>query len=105
MSLLGLVRHMTEMEQVYGHRLADWSIGWLYCTDELEDGDFKAATAAEASADLETFREHCARTREVMAALPARRHVRHDELAHAALVLPVPDQGVCPSSWSRRPAA
>ena len=68
MSLLGLVRHMTEMERVYGHRLADWSIGFLYCTDENEDGDFEAATAAEAAADLETFREHCARTREVMAA-------------------------------------
>ena len=68
MSLLGLVRHMTEMERVYGHRLADWGIGWLYCTDENEEGDFKAATAAGASADLETFRDHCARTREVMAA-------------------------------------
>jgi len=68
MSLLGLVRHMTEMERVYGHRLADWSISFLYCTDENEDGDFEGATAAEAAADLETFREHCARTREVMTA-------------------------------------
>jgi hypothetical protein len=34
MSLLGLVRHMTEMERVYGHRLADRSVGFLYCTDE-----------------------------------------------------------------------
>jgi Protein of unknown function (DUF664) len=58
MSLLGLVRHMTEMERVYGHRLADWSIGFLYCTDENEDGDFEGATAAGAAADLETFREH-----------------------------------------------
>ena len=39
MSLLGLVRHMTEMERVYGHRLADWGIGWLYCTDDNEEGD------------------------------------------------------------------
>jgi Protein of unknown function (DUF664) len=68
MSLLGLVRHMTEMERVYGHRLADWGTGWLYCSEENEEGDFEAATAAEASADLETFREHCARTREIMAA-------------------------------------
>jgi hypothetical protein len=68
MSLLGLVRHMTEMERVYGHRLADWSIGFRYCTDENEDGDFEGAAAAEAAADLETFREHCARTREVMTA-------------------------------------
>jgi len=27
MSLAGLVRHMTEMERVYGHRLADWESG------------------------------------------------------------------------------
>jgi len=67
MSLLGLVRHMTEMERVYGHRLAEWDIGWLYCTDDNEEGDFEAATAAGAATDLETYREHCARTRQVMA--------------------------------------
>jgi Protein of unknown function (DUF664) len=68
MSLLGLVRHMTEMERAYGHRLADWSIGLLYCTDDNEDGDFEAVTAAEAATDLDTFREHCVRTRQIMAA-------------------------------------
>jgi Protein of unknown function (DUF664) len=67
MSLLGLVRHMTEMERVYGHRLADPGTGFLYCTAENEEGDFGAATAAGAAADIETFREHCARTREIMA--------------------------------------
>jgi Protein of unknown function (DUF664) len=66
MSLLGLVRHMTEMERVYGHRLADRNIGFLYCTDEDEEGDFEAGTAAGAAADLETFRQHCARTSVVM---------------------------------------
>ena len=68
MSLTGLVRHMTEMERVYGHRLADPETGWLYCTAENEEGDFEAPTAAGAAEDLETFRAHCARTREVMAA-------------------------------------
>jgi Protein of unknown function (DUF664) len=67
MSLLGLVRHMTEMERAYGHRLADPSIGLLYCTDENLDGDFDAAAAPCAETDLETFREHCARTRQIMA--------------------------------------
>ena len=42
MSLIGLVRHMTEMERMYGHRLADWGTGLLYCTDEDEDADFAA---------------------------------------------------------------
>ena len=68
MSLIGLVRHMTEMERVYGHRLADWGISWLYCTDENQEGDFEAVTAAGSAADLETFRAHCARTRQIMAA-------------------------------------
>ena len=68
MSLIGLVRHMTEMERMYGHRLADWGTGLLYCTDEDEDADFAAVTAAGAAEDLETFRAHCARTREIMAA-------------------------------------
>jgi uncharacterized protein DUF664 len=67
MSLLGLVRHMTEMERMYGHRLADWSVSLLYCTAENEEGDFEAVTTAGAAADLETFREHCARTRQIMA--------------------------------------
>jgi Protein of unknown function (DUF664) len=67
MSLLGLVRHMTEMERVYGHRLGDWNISLLYCTDENEEGDFDAVTAAGAATDLDTFREHCARTRQIMA--------------------------------------
>ena len=67
MSLAGLVRHMTEMERVYGHKLADAAVGFLYCTDEDEEGDFESVTAAGTAADLETFRAHCARTREIMA--------------------------------------
>jgi hypothetical protein len=38
------------------------------CTDENEAGDFEAVTAAGAAADLGTFRAHCARTRQIMAA-------------------------------------
>ena len=68
MSLIGLVRHMTEMERMYGHRLADWGTDLLYCTDEDEDADFEGVTAAGVAEDLETFRAHCARTREIMAA-------------------------------------
>jgi uncharacterized damage-inducible protein DinB len=67
MTLLGLVRHMTEMERVYGHRLGDWKIGFLYCTAEDEEADFDAVRAVDAAADLETLRQHCARTRQIMA--------------------------------------
>jgi hypothetical protein len=68
MSLIGLVRHMTEMERGYAHRLADPSTPLLYCTDDSEDGDFEAMTADGALADLDVFVEHCARSREIMRA-------------------------------------
>jgi hypothetical protein len=68
MSLIGLIRHMTEMERMYGHRLADWDTGLLYCTEENEEADFDSVTAEAAAGDLQTFRAHCARTRQIMAA-------------------------------------
>jgi uncharacterized damage-inducible protein DinB len=68
MSLAGLVRHMTEMERAYAHRLADRQLGLLYCTDDSPDGDFDDVTAADAMANLQTFADHCARSSEIMAA-------------------------------------
>lgn len=50
MSLAGLVRHMTEMERVYAHRLADRSLGELYCTEQSPEGDFADASEATAPA-------------------------------------------------------
>jgi hypothetical protein len=41
---------------------------WLDYTDEDEDADFDAVTAAGAAEDLETFSAHYIRTREIMAA-------------------------------------
>jgi len=43
MSLIGLVRHMTEMERVYGHRLADWGISWLWARPDASAGFSDAA--------------------------------------------------------------
>ena len=68
MSLAGLVRHMTEMERAYAHRLAEPGVQLLYCTDDSPDGDFEGATAEEATKDLEVYVAHCERSREVMAA-------------------------------------
>lgn len=48
MSLAGLVRHMTEMERIYAHRLADPDVGMLYCTEQSPDGDFLDASEATA---------------------------------------------------------
>jgi hypothetical protein len=90
MSLIGLVRHMTEMERMYGHRLADWGISLLYCTDQNQEGDFEAVTAAGAAADLETFRAHCARSRQIMAA-----HQLHDTGAPLRRADQAPASGAC----------
>jgi short subunit dehydrogenase-like uncharacterized protein len=67
MSLAGLVRHMTEMERVYAHRLADRTTGFLYCTDEDPEGDFASATADTAATDLVVWAEHCEKSRRIMA--------------------------------------
>lgn len=66
MSLIGLVRHLTEMELAYGHRLADRDTPLLYCTDASPDGDFEEVSAGAAQDDLEIFAAHCARSREIM---------------------------------------
>lgn len=67
MSLAGLVRHMTEMERIYAHRLADPDVGTLYCTEQSPDGDFLDAAEATAPGDLAAFREHCTLSRQIMA--------------------------------------
>ena len=70
MSLIGLVRHMTEMERGYAYRLADRETPLLYCTDASPDGDFEDVSPSAVEADLATFREHCERSREILAGLP-----------------------------------
>jgi Protein of unknown function (DUF664) len=67
LSLAGLVRHLTEMERGYAHRLADRSLPLLYCTDDDPDGDIESVTAGQALADLATLQEHWDRSREIMA--------------------------------------
>ncbi len=69
MSLIGLVRHLTEMERVYAHRLADPDVPLRYCTDASPDSDFDDVSAATALADLDCYVEHCARSREILAGL------------------------------------
>jgi hypothetical protein len=69
MSMIGLVRHLVEMERMYVHKLAEPDITLYYCTDDSPDGDFDDVSAAAAFDDLETFTVHCARSREVLATL------------------------------------
>jgi uncharacterized damage-inducible protein DinB len=57
MSLLGLVRHMTEVERAwFRRRFAAEPLDFLYCdVDDNPDGDFDDADAGGAEADLAAF--------------------------------------------------
>ena len=58
LSLLGLVRHMAEVERSwFRHGFAREPVGDLYCSDERPDADFDDATAGTAEADIATFRQ------------------------------------------------
>lgn len=104
MSLAGLIRHMTEMERAYGYRLANLTTGPLYCTEDSPEGDFHDAAAGSAMADLQTFDDHCGQSRRIMGTYQLDDNVRQLQAPLAALGLPLPDQGVRPAPWSRRPA-
>jgi hypothetical protein len=70
MSLAGLVRHLTEMERAYVHRLAERGLPPRYVTDERPDGDFDDARSETVAEDLRIFDEHCARSRQILADRP-----------------------------------
>ncbi len=71
LSLIGLIRHMTEVERgwlrgcYFGEQL-----GTVYCTDESPDGDFTDASAATAERDLATYEAEIAAARAVYAGRP-----------------------------------
>jgi hypothetical protein len=69
MSLIGLVRHMVEMERGYAYRVADRETPLLYCTDASPEGDFEDVSAVAVQDDLATFREHSDRSRKILAGL------------------------------------
>jgi hypothetical protein len=70
MSLIGLVRHLTEMERAYVHRLADPDLPLQYASDTSPDADFDDADPDTVEVDIRIFTEHCARSREVITAQP-----------------------------------
>ncbi|MGW4772360.1 DinB family protein [Nocardia sp. NPDC004278] len=57
LSLLGLVRHLTECERGW-FRIATRgaSLDYLYCSDDNPDGDFDDVADADAAADLAALR-------------------------------------------------
>ena len=60
LTLLGLLRHMSEVERAwFRSRAAGITLPDLYCSDEDVDGDFDNVADADAEADQATFRAEC----------------------------------------------
>ncbi|RSM67492.1 Mini-circle protein [Actinoplanes sp. ATCC 53533] len=56
LSLLGLLRHMTEVERAWFRiRAAGEELSYRYCSDTNEDGDFDDVAEADAAADHAAF--------------------------------------------------
>ncbi len=56
LSLLGLVRHMTEMERVYlSYALGGGTLELVYCTDDNPDGDIAGLRPEMAQASVERW--------------------------------------------------
>jgi hypothetical protein len=71
LSLLGLVRHMAEVERWwFRRRVAAEDLPALFCPDESPDGDFDDVDTADAEADFATFLTECDAARAVAADRP-----------------------------------
>ncbi|HEY2313635.1 MAG TPA: DinB family protein [Streptosporangiaceae bacterium] len=70
LSLLGLVRHMAEVERSwFRERFAGQAdLGDLYCSPEYPDGDFDLTDATRAKQDFATFTTECAVADDAVAA-------------------------------------
>jgi uncharacterized damage-inducible protein DinB len=67
MSLLGLVRHMADVERVwFRRRIAGEEIPALYWSDASPDGDFDEVADADAAADFATYQAEVEAARAVM---------------------------------------
>lgn len=66
LTLLGLVRHMAEVERAWFRRgLDSQDIGYIYCSEDDRDGDFDNVADADAEADFAAFRAECRSATEV----------------------------------------
>jgi Protein of unknown function (DUF664) len=71
LTLLGLVRHMTEVERSWFRRvLLDEPAAPLYYSDDNVDGDFDDVDSADPTADFARFREEVQACRTVAALHP-----------------------------------
>jgi Protein of unknown function (DUF664) len=69
LSLLGLVRHLTEVERSWFRRRLDQQVDLplLYCSDDNPDGDFDDVDPARADDDRAAYDAELAAVREVVA--------------------------------------
>lgn len=68
LTLLGLVRHMAEVERAwFRQRFGGQQIDHLYCSDERPGGDFDDLATADAEADFATFAEEVEQARQAAA--------------------------------------
>ena len=69
MSLLGLVRHMAEVERVWFRRvLGGEDAHWLFCSKDNPDGDFDDVDTADVTESFAAWEAECDRARELAAA-------------------------------------
>lgn len=70
MSLLGIVRHLTEVEAYWLREvlLGDPDVPDFYCTADSPDGDFDDVDPKSAAADVARYRQEVDRTRQIASA-------------------------------------
>lgn len=71
LSLLGLVRHMADVERNWFRRaFDDGQTPPLYYSDEYPDGEFDLVEDADAAADFACWRRECQHARDISADVP-----------------------------------
>jgi uncharacterized damage-inducible protein DinB len=67
LTLLGLVRHMAEVERGWFRRhLAGESVGQIWCTDAEPDADFDGVEAADVAEAFSVWEEECRISRSIL---------------------------------------
>ena len=69
LTLLGLVRHLAEVERGWLARYVGADDAWIYCTADDPDGDFDNVADADVAADLATYRAEVALYRDRLPAV------------------------------------
>jgi uncharacterized damage-inducible protein DinB len=78
LTLLGLLRHMTDVERVwFSRRVLGKAINPIYWSEASPDGDFDEVADADAAADYAAYLAECQASREAVAGLPLEHEFVH----------------------------